>query len=229
MITVVIPSLDAEQRLAATMAALIPATVAGLVRQVIVADGGSGDRTLAIADQAGAEIVRGATGRGSQLAAGARAARFPWLLFLHADTELAPGWEREAETFMDRVDGGQRPACAAAFRFRLDDIGAKPRVLEALVALRCSLLRLPYGDQGLLIPRRLYDAIGGYGPMPLMEDVDIVRRLGRRRIVILRSQALTSAERYRHDGYAARAMRNGLCLTLHLMHAPPRIIRRIYG
>ena len=125
-------------------------------------------------------------GRGSQLAAGAARARFPWLLFLHADTAPAPGWEREASQFMERVDTGARPAAAAAFRFALDDIGARPRVLERLVALRCAALRLPYGDQGLLIPKRLYEEIGGYRPLPLMEDVDLVRRLGRRRIVMLR-------------------------------------------
>ena len=230
MISVVIPTLDAEQRLGPTLAALVPAAVAGLVRQVIVADGGSRDRTLLVADDAGAEIVRcAAAGRGVQLAAGARAARFAWLLFLHADTELQPGWERDAVTFMDRVDAGQRPPSAATFRFRLDDAGARPRILEALVAMRCAVLRLPYGDQGLLIPRHLYDAIGGYRTLALMEDVDIVRRLGRRRIAVLRAEAVTSAARYQRDGYALRALRNGLCLALYLAHAPPRIIRRIYG
>jgi hypothetical protein len=130
------------------------------------------------------------------LAAGAARARFSWLLFLHADTALAPGWEREANQFMERVDRGARPVAAAAFRFALDDVGARPRVLEWLVALRCAALRLPYGDQGLLIPKRLYAEIGGYRPLPLMEDVDLVRRLGRRRCHA-GSRAVTSAERFR--------------------------------
>ena len=229
MISVIIPTLNAEHRLAASMAALVPATITGLVRQVVITDGGSRDRTLAIADQAGAEVVRGPPGRGAQLAAGARTARFPWLLFLHADTELSPGWERDADTFIARVDEGHRPAAAAAFRFRLDDTGARPRILEALVALRCHALKLPYGDQGLLMPRSLYDAVGGFGPMPLMEDVDIVRRLGRGRVTMLRSGAITSAERYRRDGYARRSLRNGLCLGLHFLRAPPGVIQRIYG
>ena len=156
-------------------------------------------------------------GRGRQLQAGAEAARFPWLLFLHADTVLDPGWEREVATFIERVDIGQRPVAAAAFRFALDDMGFLPRMIEVGVALRCTLFRLPYGDQGLLIPRRLYDQIGGFKPMPLMEDVDIVRRLGRSRTLILRTQAVTSAIRYKRDGYIPRAARNLACLGLYLV------------
>jgi rSAM/selenodomain-associated transferase 2 len=226
-IAVVIPTLDAEPALAATLSALVPAAVEGLVRQVIVVDGGSTDRTLEIADAAGAEIVKGPRGRGHQLAMGAERARWPWLLFLHADTVLQEGWEREAAAFMMRVDDS-RDEAAAAFRFVLDDTGLKPRLLEAAVAARCALFRLPYGDQGLLIPRRLYLGIGGYRPLPLMEDVDLVRRLGRRRIRMLRSAATTGAERYRRDGYAGRVARNLRCLLLFYLRVPPERIARMY-
>ena len=112
MISVVIPTLNAEATLGQTLAALVSAAVDGLVREVIVVDGGSSDRTAEIVDQAGANLVRGSGGRGHQLAAGAAQARFPWLLFLHADTTLAPGWEREASLFMERVDlGGAAARC----------------------------------------------------------------------------------------------------------------------
>jgi rSAM/selenodomain-associated transferase 2 len=229
MISVVVPTLNAEASLARSLAALVPAAVDGLVREAIVVDGGSRDRTQAIADSAGAELVRATGGRGGQLAAGAAKARFPWLLFLHADTVLSPDWEGEASRFMERVDTGSRPIAAAAFRFRLDDRGARPRTLERLVAFRCAALRLPYGDQGLLIPRRLYDEIGGYRPLPLMEDVDLVRRLGRRRIVMLDALAVTSAERFRRDGYVRRSARNLACLALYTLRVPPHVISRIYG
>lgn len=229
MITVILPTLDAEAGLAAALTALVPATVEGLVREVVIADGGSGDRTLEIADQAGATIVRSSRGRGHQMAAGAREARMPWLLFLHADTVLAPGWEREAAAFIDRVEAGQRPLAAAAFRFALDDLGFKPRLIEAGVSLRCTLFRLPYGDQGLLIPARLYKALGGFRELPLMEDVDLVRRLGRGRMVMLRSQAVTSAIRYRRDGYLRRAARNLTCLALFYLRVPTRVIARLYN
>lgn len=229
MISVIIPTLNAESRLAPAMTALIPAVVDGLVREVIVVDGGSTDRTLRIAESAGAEVLRSEPGRGHQLIAGAEAARFPWLLFLHADTMLEPGWEHEAQTFIGSIDGGQRPLAAAAFRFRLDDLSFKARLVEAGAAIRCALFRLPYGDQGLLIPQRLYRQIGGYRPLPLMEDVDIIRRIGRRRTIILRNRAVTSATRYRSDGYVARVARNLFCLTLYYLRVPIQTISRLYG
>lgn len=229
MISVVIPTLNAERGLAPTLAALIPATIDGLVRQVIVADGGSTDRTLQIAEAAGAEIVAAEAGRGSQLMAGVDNARCPWLLFLHGDTVLEPGWHLEAEAFIARVEAGQRPKGAAAFRFALDDVGFMPRLIETGVAARCALLRLPYGDQGLLIPSRLYREIGGYRLMPLMEDVDIVRRLGSRRITVLRSRAITSASRYRDRGYGPRVLRNLTCLALYYLRVPVKTIARLYG
>ncbi len=229
MISVVIPTLNAEQGLAATLAALIPAAVDGLVREVIIVDGGSNDRTLRIADDAGAQIVTSESGRGRQLIAGAGKARSDWILFLHADTVLEAGWEREVAALMERVGNGARPATAASFRFALDDVGFKPRVLENLVSLRCLLLRLPYGDQGLLVPRRLYEQLGGYRALPLMEDVDLVRRLGRSRLVLLRSRAVTSAVRYRRDGYLHRSMRNFACLMLFYLRVPVARIARFYA
>lgn len=229
MISVVIPTLDAEARLAATLAALVPASVQGLVRDVVIADGGSRDATREIADIAGAEFIRAPKGRGSQLAAGADAAKADWLLFLHADTVLQAGWEQEAAHFMERVDSGRRPLSAAAFAFALDDFGAWPRFVEKMVALRCALFRTPYGDQGLLIPRRLYASIGGYRPLPLMEDLDLARRLGRRRLAMMRARAVTSATRYRQEGYLVRVARNFSCRSLYFLRVPPKTIARIYG
>ena len=113
MISVVIPTLNAEAGLAATLSALVRGSVQGLVREVIIADGGSRDATADIAEVAGARFLRGDKGRGSQLAAGAEQARSKWLLFLHGDTVLQPGWEAEARAFMARVDGGARPEAAA--------------------------------------------------------------------------------------------------------------------
>jgi rSAM/selenodomain-associated transferase 2 len=229
MISVVIPTLNAEEGLAACLAALVPAAVEGVVREVIVVDGGSSDRTLKIVEQAGAELVHAAPGRGEQLAAGAAMARQPWLLFLHADTVLEPGWEREVTTVIERIDSGRRAPTAAAFRFTLDDDGFWPRMIEAGVSIRCALCRLPYGDQGLLIPRSLYQQAGGYRRLPLMEDVDLARRIGRRRMTVLRSRAVTSAVRYQRDGYLRRSARNLSCLTLFFLRVPPRMIARLYG
>lgn len=229
MITVVIPTLNGASTLAATIASLGPGFAGGIIRQVIVADGGSNDDTLSLARDLGAEIVVSERGRGKQLRLGAAAARFPWLLFLHADTVIDQGWDRELEAFIDRVECGRYPPGAAAFTFALDDRGFLPRLIEVGVLLRCRLLRLPYGDQGLLIPRWLYDQVGGFKPMALMEDVDLVRRLGRRQLSILRTRAVTSAVRYRRDGYANRTARNLTCLALYYLKAPMPLIERLYS
>jgi rSAM/selenodomain-associated transferase 2 len=229
MISVVIPTLNAEATLAATLTALVPAAVDGLVREVIVVDGGSTDKTVDIVEDAGAQLMRKSGGRGYQLAVGALRAKQPWLLFLHADTVLESGWEREAGAFMERTDAKPERASAGVFRFALDDIGAKPRLLERLVAARCALLRLPYGDQGLLIPRQLYEEVGAFRPLPLMEDVDFMRRLGRKRMTMLSARAVTSADRYRRDGYLRRSVRNLTCLTLYFAGVPTNLINRRYG
>lgn len=229
MISVVIPTLNAASSLPETLSALIPAAVDGFVREVIVSDGGSADGTAKVADAAGVEFISGPPGRGVQLSAVARRARFPWLLFLHADTVLQHGWMRDAALFMRAIDEGKAPPAAAAFRFKLDDKGIKPRTLELLVRARCGLFHLPYGDQGLLIPRALYTEIGGYRPLAIMEDVDLVRRLGRKRIVMLESAALTSAERYRRDGYLKRTMRNQSCMLAYRLGLPADRVARFYA
>ena len=97
------------------------------------------------------------------------------------------------------------------------------------MAWRCRRFALPYGDQGLLISRALLTEIGGIRDLPLMEDVDLVRRLGRARLVGLEAAAVTSAERWRRDGWRRRSLRNLLCLTLFYLRVPPRLIARIYG
>jgi rSAM/selenodomain-associated transferase 2 len=229
MISVVIPTFNAEATLGPTLAALVPAVVDGVVMEAIIADGGSTDETIAIGEAAGTQLVRAKRGRGSQLHAGAAAARGDWLLFLHADTVLEPGWAEEADSFMERVATGRRAPAAAAFRFALDDDGFMPRLMEWLVAMRCLLLVLPYGDQGLLISRKLYAELGGFRPMPLMEDVDLVRRLKRHQRVMLQSRALTSGARYRSEGYVARSLRNLCCIALYYLRVPPRVLVRLYG
>jgi len=221
MISVVIPTLNAEATLPATLTALVPAALEGLVREVIVVDGGSKDRTREIADQAGAELLTAPPNRGAQMGAGAHAARHPWLLFLNADTVLDAGWEREASHFMGRVDSGASRRTAAAFRFALDDDGIAPRALEGLVRLRCAMLRLPYGEQGLLIPRSVYDKAGGHRAVPLMDDLDLVRRVGLRRVKVLRARAVSNAARYRRDGYIRRALGNEAQRILYSLNLAP--------
>jgi glycosyltransferase involved in cell wall biosynthesis len=200
MISVIIPTLNAEARLAEAMTALVPAAVDGLVREVIVIDGGSGDRTAAIADQAGANFVVRTGGRGYQLAAGAHRARFPWLLFLHADTVLEPGWERDAVAFMDAVDAGKRPLAAAAFRFALDDDGVRPRLLEADGGVALRAVAPAVWRPRCIDPQLLYAEVGGYNPHPLMED-GLRPPAGAPSPDDAAAAGRNSAARYRRDGY----------------------------
>lgn len=217
-LTIVIPVLNAGTTLAGALEA-----VAG--QDVVVVDGGSHDDSAAVATASGARLVVNPPGRGGQLAAGAAAATGSWLLFLHGDTCLAGGWQTELAAFIGDPANRDR---AAVFRFRLDDAGWRARVIARGVALRGRLLGLPYGDQGLLIHRALYDALGGYRLLPLMEDVDFVRRIGRARLTFFETEAVTSAARYRRDGYALRTGRNLACLALFLVGARISLIRRVY-
>ncbi|MFI4948421.1 MAG: TIGR04283 family arsenosugar biosynthesis glycosyltransferase [Alphaproteobacteria bacterium] len=218
----VIPTLEAADTLPATLAALNDARS---IREIVVADGGSTDETIALARAAGARIVSAPRGRGTQLAAGASAASGDWLLFLHADCRLAPGWEAAVQTFITAPGAQGR---AGYFTFALDDRSPAARRLERIVAWRCRTFGLPYGDQGLLIARALYDALGGYAGLPLMEDVEFARRLGRRRLAPLGAPLHASARRYRTGGYIRRPLRNLVCLSLYFVGVPARHIARLY-
>jgi hypothetical protein len=154
--------------------------------------------------------------------------RSNWLLFLPADTALDPGWADEASTFMsacERVEPA--PERAGCFRFALDDFSPGARWLERLVALRNGFFGLAYGDQGLLIPRRFYERIGGHPDQAVMEDVALLRAIGRRRLVRFRTAAVTSPARYKKGGYLFRPLRNFTCLSLYLMGVPAGVIARI--
>lgn len=224
-VCVVVPTLNAAGGLKATLG-----TVADRAQAVVVADGGSADATVTVARDLGAAVVEAPRGRGSQLRAGAEAALVcedcPWLLFLHADTRLQPGWEVSVRRHFT-LPGSE--GLAGYFRFRLDDPSPAARRLERIVAWRCRRLALPYGDQGLLIHRALYDQLGGFRAIPLMEDVDLIRRLGRARLCPLAAEAVTSAVRYRRGGYWRRPLRNLSLLTLYSLGVSPERLVRWYG
>ncbi len=218
-LSVIIPAWQAETTLAATLACLQDAD------EIIVVDGGSTDRTVAIAHACGARTIISPKGRGPQLNAGAAAAQGDWLLFLHADTRLGEGWRACAEVWRKDPEASQQ---AAAFRFALDDAAWQARLIERLVALRFRLFGLAFGDQGLLIHRQFLLSLGLFRPIDMMEDVDAAWRIGKRRFHVLPVTALTSARRWRKDGWIRRSLRNHLCMTLFRMGIPIRTISAIY-
>jgi rSAM/selenodomain-associated transferase 2 len=221
-VSVVIPTLNAAEMLPSVLNTVRAAPV----REIIIADGGSADQTNALAEGEAVRVLATARGRGIQLAAGAAATSGAWLLFLHADCRPEPGW---AEAVAGFIEAPRAESHAGYFDFALDDSAPAARRLERIVAWRCRALALPYGDQGLLISRTLYDAVGGFSPLPLMEDVDLVRRLGRGRLARIGVRCVTSARRYRDDGYWRRPLRNLFCLSLYFAGLPAERILRLYG
>lgn len=220
-VSVVIPTLNAARRLPPLLEALTEGVVAGLVRDVVMADGGSSDATAAIAEATGARFVSAPRGRGRQLAAGVAAARAEWLLVLHADSVPQSGWIEAAARHIH-----ERPGRAGWFRLAFDDLSLSARRTAAWANLRAAA-GLPYGDQGLLIARALYAEAGGFPPVPIMEDVALARALGRARLAPLDARIVTSAERYRREGWTRRGWRNLTTLTLYAAGvAPERLVRR---
>lgn len=219
-ISIVIPTLNAAAELAPCLAALTEGLQAGLIRELIVSDGGSADGTQALAEAAGAVVVSGAPGRGAQVARGVAAAGGAWLLILHADTRLAPGWTAVVAAHL------AGPERAGWFRLRFRGGGVPGRIVAGWANLR-SRLGLPYGDQGLLVPAALLAQLGGYPALPLMEDVAVARRL-RGQMRPLDGVAETSAARYLAEGWLRRGARNLWLLARYLAGADPERLAREY-
>ncbi|MGX9351623.1 TIGR04283 family arsenosugar biosynthesis glycosyltransferase [Shimia sp. W99] len=220
-VSVIIPTLNAEGALAACLAALFEGLQSGVIRELIVVDGGSDDGTAAMAEEAGAVVLRTAPSRGGQLRAGGAAAEGEWLLFLHADTCLEPGWSEAVMAHM--AASGE----AGYFRLRFDAGGVAARVVAGWANLRSRLFGLPYGDQGLLVSRARYEQSGGFADMPLMEDVAMARAL-RGQMRGLDAMAVTSAEKYRRAGWMRQGARNLWTLARYFAGVSPETLAENY-
>lgn len=219
-ISVIIPTLNAADRLPECLAALGEGLASGYIRELIVSDGGSTDATLTIAEAAGATVVKGPASRGGQLQRGANKAQGDWLLFLHADTVLQEGWTAA----VNRAMGAQG---AYYFLLRFDTAGIAPRLVAGWANVRSRLFGLPYGDQGLLVDRVTYDAAHGFSDIPLMEDVALARAL-RGKLSPLAANALTSAEKYQRQGWARRGGRNLWTLVRYWGGVAPETLAKAY-
>ncbi len=198
-ISVIIPTLNAEADLSACLTALMEGLDAGLIRELIISDGGSTDATRTLAEAWGARIVSGPPSRGGQLRRGCAQAKSDWILVLHADTRLDAGWTGPVIRHMR----GDR---AGWFTLRFDNSGFAAKTVAGWANLR-SRLGLPYGDQGLLVQRSLYQSVGGFPDQRLMEDVAMARLL-KGRLVRLDAAAITSAQKYEAHGWLRRGGRN---------------------
>ncbi len=188
MITVIIPTLDSEGALVPTLSVLVSASASGLVREVILADGGSRDETEKVADVAGCHFLKGPHDPGARLRAAAHQARGSWLLFLDPAAILQEGWMREVRAFVDTMErNGLAERRAATFRLGYEGFGMKPRLAEAAAAARLVVIGRPRPEQGLLIARRFYDQLGGHGDGKKAEE-RLFARIGRRKMVTLRTR-----------------------------------------
>lgn len=218
-ISVIIPTLNAADTLPLCLAALMEGLDAGLIRDVVVADGGSADATGAIAQAWGAGIIDAETSRGGQLRRGCAVAQGDWLLIVHADTVLQPGWSRIVSAHL----GASK---AAWFQLAFDNGGMPGKMVAGWANMR-SHLGLPYGDQGLILPRVLYEDVGGYPDQPLMEDVALARAL-KGQLVGLPIKATTSPAKYQSQGWMRRGGRNLWTLMRYALGTSPETLARSY-
>ena len=220
-ISIVVPALDEEAQIAAALAS---ARAPG-VREVIVVDGGSRDATARVARQHADAVLSAPRGRAVQMNAGAAAAGGDVLLFLHADTRLPPGFDSAVLAALadPAVVGG---------RFDLRLVPGTPllRLVGGLINLRSRLSRIATGDQALFVRRSVFEALGGFAAIPLMEDVAFTQALKRRgRIACLREQVETSSRRWLRDGPLRTILLMWWLRLLYACGVAPERLRRRYA
>jgi glycosyltransferase involved in cell wall biosynthesis len=186
MLSVVIATQENERALVPTLAPLVAGAATGLVREVIVADAGSRDATAAIADAAGCRLLTSTQPRGTRLKGAAEAALASWLLFLRPGAVLETTWADESRQFIEEAELGE---CARSYAAVFRAVAFRPTLLEALALLAYALGVRPHASQALVIAKPFYDALGGHRDVEDPEH-DLMRRLGRRRLVLLRTCAM---------------------------------------
>ena len=219
-VTVIIPVLRDGPQLARLLARLPDRARC----EVVVADGDAGDAAVGdLRRRRDVVWVDSAPGRGRQMNAGAARARGAWLLFLHADALPAAGW-------LDEI--GRAAAAGAVggcFRLRIDARRWQARVIEAGVRARVRWCGIVYGDQGIFVRRDLFRRLGGYRPLPVMEDADLVRRMRSRGRFRRSALAVTvSARRWERDGWWRRTAANLRILALYLAGRAPDRLAALY-
>jgi len=220
-ISIVVPALDEAGQLAAALAS---ARAPG-VREIIVVDGGSGDATVSIARRHADVVLNAARGRATQMNTGAAIARGDVVLFLHADTRLPRGFD--AAVLAALAD----PATVAGrFDVRLMPNTPLLALVAGLMNLRSRLSRIATGDQAIFVRRTIFEAVGGFESIPLMEDIALTRALKRRgRIACLREQVETSSRRWRRDGALRTILLMWWLRFLYFCGVPPERLRSRYA
>lgn len=222
-LSIVMPILDESDNLSHTLKALKLMQFPGVV-EVLAVDGGSRDDSVQVAERAGCRVLSCAPGRGRQMNVGARAARGRYLLFLHADTILPPDYLSLVCRSLSRSG-----VAIGAFSLAIADRRPVFRFLEKLVSWRSRFFGRPYGDQVFFMERALFDRVGGFWQEPLLEDVDLLRRVKKEgQLVILPSRVETSARRWQRLGVLPVTFINQLIMFGYYLGVPPKYLVRIY-
>lgn len=218
-IAVIVPTLNEEASIGITLQDL--RSLGGV--EIIVSDGGSTDSTLAIAERL-ATILKSKPGRGTQMNAGAKTASGEILLFLHADTVLPGGWKEKLLSTMSDEN-----VVAGAFSLSIDSGRLSHKIISSTANLRSRLTKIPYGDQGIFVRRDVFEKIGGFKEIQIMEDVDLMRRLKKvGKVVLLKYKVKTSARRWEREGIVYTTIRNWLLLILYYLGVSPEKLNRFY-
>jgi rSAM/selenodomain-associated transferase 2 len=220
-ISVVIPTFNAQSALERSLVPLVAGVSAGVIRELILTDGGSTDHTRDIAKQVGAVWVEGEPSRGGQIARGIAAASGAWVFVIHADSLLQDDWVDVCCAVLSD------DTTAQYFDLQFDEPGIMPWIVARWVAIRSRVFGLPYGDQAILISRAHLDRIGGYPDLPLMEDVALARRLAGA-LRPIGSPLTTSADKYRRRGWMRQGTRNISMLLRYLAGADARALYQRY-
>lgn len=220
-LTVVIPALNEERYVGRAVSSAIDPDV-----EVIVADGGSKDRTVHEAKSLGASVIHTPSGRARQQNLGAAAATGENLLFLHADTLLPEGFAIQVfETLMSQM------TVLGAFRFKTDFSHPLMHLVEWITRLRSEYLRLPYGDQALFMNKSIFEKIGGFPVVPIGEDLLLVRLLTKQekaQVVIAANAATTSGRRWKKMGPLRTTWINQMILAGMALGIDRRTLSRLY-
>jgi rSAM/selenodomain-associated transferase 2 len=220
-ISVIVPTLNEEQNLSG----VLDSVRAGGAYEVIVVDGGSSDGTVDLAESSGATVIRTRAGRGHQMNVGAAAAGGEVLLFLHGDTQLPEGFAACVRRVL-QVPG----TAAGVFSFAVSPPFRGSRLLQRLVNWRSRRLEMPYGDQALFTRAHVFAEMGGFPNLPIMEDLEFVRRLKRLgKIRTASAQVATSSRRWTNLGVWRTTLVNQLCIAAYYLKIPPSVIARLYG
>jgi rSAM/selenodomain-associated transferase 2 len=220
-VSVIIPVLNEEKTIGATLRELVLLEP----HEIIVVDGGSGDRTREICEHLGAQVLNSERGRARQMNNGARRATGDGLLFLHADTRLPPSALHDITRALGDVScvGGR-------FDVELEGRHWMLKVIGALINFRSRTTKVGTGDQAIFVRREVFTRMGGYPDLPLMEDIAFCRALKRAgRITCLRSRVVTSARRWETDGVWRTIVRMWALKFLYLAGVSPARLKQFYA